>query len=206
MNWYTHGDNGETCYVQWKPVCYLDSQRGRAVGTEVVFYDLQEPSKVNGLESLLELSLAKAFFGDAMNESSAVMQMSTNVSFGLSQDGFYLKNNYTVWWALASIITSKCTYNIGAGIPYWYSAKLVIESLQAWAEQQENFLLQSLLSGLTLIQCPFHPMLLMLHLKDPGHSVKSACGRLHINRLTPLTQRSWSGLTMLQSRLSVGTS
>ena len=97
VNWYTRGDNGETCYVQWKPVCYLDSHRARDVGTEVTIYDLQEPSKVKSLESLLELSLAKAFFGDTMNESSLVMQMSTNVSFGLSQDGYYLKNNYTVW-------------------------------------------------------------------------------------------------------------
>ena len=48
------------------------------------------------------------------------------------------------------------------------------------------------------------PLLLQWHAKDPGHSAKSAGGRLHLNKHTPLTQRSWSGLTMV-SRHSVGT-
>ena len=39
---------------------------------------------------------------------------------------------------------------------------------------------------------------------DPGHSSKSAGGRLHLNMHTPLTQRSRSGLTMPLSRHSVG--
>ena len=43
------------------------------------------------------------------------------------------------------------------------------------------------------------------HIKDPGHSAKSADGRLHLNMHTPMTQQSWSGLTMLLSRHSVGT-
>ena len=43
------------------------------------------------------------------------------------------------------------------------------------------------------------------HIKDPGHSVKSAGGRLHKNTHTPLTHRSRSGLTMPLSRQSVGT-
>ena len=48
-------------------------------------------------------------------------------------------------------------------------------------------------------------MLLQWHVKDPGHSTKSADGRLHLNMLTPLTQRNWSGLTMLLCRHSMGT-
>ena len=43
------------------------------------------------------------------------------------------------------------------------------------------------------------------HVKDPGHSEKSAGGRLHLNMHTPLTQWSPSGLTMPLSRHSVGT-
>ena len=43
------------------------------------------------------------------------------------------------------------------------------------------------------------------HIKDPGHSAKSAGGRLHLNTHAPLTQWSRSGLTMPQSRHSVGT-
>ena len=48
------------------------------------------------------------------------------------------------------------------------------------------------------------PVLPQWHMKDPGHSTKSAGGRLHLNAHRPLTQRSWSGLTMPLSRHSVG--
>ena len=60
---------------------------------------------------------------------------------------------------------------------------------------------------LTLIRCPFHPtpVLLQWHVKDPGHSAKSAGDRLHLKTHTPLTQRSRSGLTMPLCRGSVGT-
>ena len=49
------------------------------------------------------------------------------------------------------------------------------------------------------------PVLPQWRVKDPGHSTKSAGGRLHLNTHTPLTQRSQSGLTMPLSRQSVGT-
>ena len=49
------------------------------------------------------------------------------------------------------------------------------------------------------------PALLQWHVKDPGHSAKSAGGRLYLNAHTPLTQRSWtSGLTILLYRHRVG--
>ena len=51
----------------------------------------------------------------------------------------------------------------------------------------------------------FNPVLLQLHVKDSGHSAKSAGGRSHLNMHTPLTQRSWSGLTTPLSRHSAGT-
>ena len=49
------------------------------------------------------------------------------------------------------------------------------------------------------------PLLPQWHVKDPGHSAKSASGRLHLNMHKPVTQRSWSGLTMPLSGHSVGT-
>ena len=52
----------------------------------------------------------------------------------------------------------------------------------------------------TLIRCPFHPVLPQWHEKDPGHSARSAGGRLHFNTHISLTQRSWRGLTMLSRR------
>ena len=48
-------------------------------------------------------------------------------------------------------------------------------------------------------------MLPQWHVKDTGHSAKSAGGRLHLNTHTPWIQRSRSGLTMLPSRCSEGT-
>ena len=60
---------------------------------------------------------------------------------------------------------------------------------------------------LTLIRCPFHPVLPQWHVEDPGHSAESAGGSLHRNTHTPLTQRSRSRsrMTMPPSRHSVGT-
>ena len=49
------------------------------------------------------------------------------------------------------------------------------------------------------------PLLLQRHVKYPGHSAKSAGGRLHLNTHSPLTQRSQSGMAMLLSRHSEGT-
>ena len=47
------------------------------------------------------------------------------------------------------------------------------------------------------------PVLPQWHVKYPGHSTKSAVGRLHLNTHTSLTHRSRSGLTMPLSRQSV---
>ena len=49
------------------------------------------------------------------------------------------------------------------------------------------------------------PVLPQWHVKDPGHSARSADGRFHLNTHTPLTQQSRSGLTMPLSRHCVGT-
>ena len=47
------------------------------------------------------------------------------------------------------------------------------------------------------------PVLPQCRVKDPGHSAKSAGGRLHQNTHAPWTQRSRSGLTMPLSRHTV---
>ena len=52
------------------------------------------------------------------------------------------------------------------------------------------------LCWLSLGVCSTH---VLPHVKDPGHSAKSAGGRLHLNTHTPQTHRSRSGLTMLLS-------
>ena len=50
-----------------------------------------------------------------------------------------------------------------------------------------------------------NPVLPQWHEKDPGHSAKSAGGRLQLNKHTHLTQRSRIALTMPLSWQSVGT-
>ena len=72
--------------------------------------------------------------------------------------------------------------------------------LKSQHKQQENFLLLCT----DLFGVCSTPMLPQWHVKDPGHSAKSAGGRLHLNTHTPLTQPSRSGLTMPLSRHSVG--
>ena len=52
-------------------------------------------------------------------------------------------------------------------------------------------------SALTLIRCPFHPVLVQWHDKDPSHPAKSVGSGLHLHVPEPLTQSSQSGLTML---------
>ncbi|KAK7492655.1 hypothetical protein BaRGS_00016134 [Batillaria attramentaria] len=95
VNWYTMGSHRhDGGYLQYKPVCYMKKERSRASGTETSHYALVDPMDFPDLGSILNISLARAFFGN-----QSVVRQSTNVSFGLSQDGFYVKNNYTAWTA-----------------------------------------------------------------------------------------------------------
>ena len=94
-NWYT-GSEDSTGYLQWKPVCYLAEARARDKGTEVTSYDLETPDTVKGMWGQLDDSLARMFYGSSVN-GSGVEVKAANVSFGLSQDGWYLANNYTAW-------------------------------------------------------------------------------------------------------------
>ena len=55
------------------------------------------------------------------------------------------------------------------------------------------------------VQSPHPHLLPQWHIKDPGHSTKSAGGRLHLNTHTPLTKWSQSGLIMPLSRHVVRT-
>ena len=76
---------------------------------------------------------------------------------------------------------------------------------ESWWEQRKNFLLRVNFVCWLLFDVHLTSMLLQWHIKDPGHSAKSASGRLHLNMHTPLIQRSRSGLTTLLCRYSVGT-
>ena len=105
---------------------------------------------------------------------------------------------------------SSCTALIprsrGAGIACWLERRTRDRKVASPnpGRSEGRIFFSSQLCVLTLIRCPFHPVLPQLHIKGPGHSAKSAGGRLHLNSHTPLTQRSRSGLTMPLSRHGVG--
>ena len=94
-----------------------------------------------------------------------------------------------------------------AGLTFWESAGLVIERL--WVRISEGAAgdfsspESTLCADSYWVSVPT-PVLPQWHVKDPGHSVKSAGGRLHLNTHALLIQRSRSGLTMPLSRHSVG--
>ena len=91
------------------------------------------------------------------------------------------------------------------------SAGLLIKRLQvripAGAAEEFSSLELTLCADSYLVSVPpsSPSVLRQWHVKDPGHSAKSAGGRLHLDTHTPLTQRSWSGLTMPLSKHSIGT-
>ena len=89
------------------------------------------------------------------------------------------------------------------------SAGLLIERLRVriptGAAGEKNFSPELTFRADSYSVCVPPPVLPQWHVKDPGHFVKSAGGRLHLNTNTPLTRLSRSGLTMPLSRHSVGT-
>ncbi|KAK6180494.1 hypothetical protein SNE40_012639 [Patella caerulea] len=82
-------------YLEWKPICYTSSSRNRLSGTYV-----NSDDRTDGMHQkhYLERSVAYSYFGDKLF-STEVVTSGTNMSFGLTQDGFYVKKNYTVWSA-----------------------------------------------------------------------------------------------------------
>ena len=95
-----------------------------------------------------------------------------------------------------------------AGWLVGYSAVLAIERLRvripARAAGEFSFL-ESTSCADSLSGVRSTPVLSQWHIKDPGHSAKSAGGRLHLNTHTPSTNRSRSGLTIPLSRHSAET-
>ena len=95
----------------------------------------------------------------------------------------------------------------GAGIVCWSSAGLVVERLRVRIPAEAEVEVSS--PELPLCADSYSvsvtpPCYRSGTQKDPGHSAKSADGRLHLTTHTPLTQRSWSGLIMPLFGHSVG--
>lgn len=92
INWLANPSQPDSNgFFQWKPVCYTSSSRSRSAATKVKYYDLTDLSDRENTTMLLNSSIIYTLF-----DENAIMR-ATNVSFGLSQDGFYLLSNYTAW-------------------------------------------------------------------------------------------------------------
>ena len=110
---------------------------------------------------------------------------------------------FPVWWCPGTLQISQCW----AGIACWLEHQTPnwkIESLNPGRSGGRILFSRVNFVCWLLFSVRSYPMLLQWHIKDPGHSAKSAGCRIHLNMHTPLTQQSRRGLTMPLSRLSVG--
>ncbi|ESO94478.1 hypothetical protein LOTGIDRAFT_118279 [Lottia gigantea] len=94
FDWSTKPSNKNNGgYLEWKPICYTKTDRDRLSGTFVAYYSETNAKEQGGL---LEESIAYTYFGNVLF-TTKYSKSATNISFGLSKDGFYTKTNYTVW-------------------------------------------------------------------------------------------------------------
>ena len=93
---------------------------------------------------------------------------------------------------------------LGARIAHWLKRRTrdrkVVSSSPGRSGGRNFFSRVNFVCWLLFSVC-FTPVLPQWHIKDPGHSAKSADSRLHLNTYTPLTQWSRSGLTMPLSNI-----
>ncbi|XP_067008190.1 glycosylated lysosomal membrane protein [Anabrus simplex] len=88
-------------YLQWRPVAYISKNRDISNSTDTDIYGV---SNVKNASSYLANSLLAHSFYD-LDHQNLLMQ-SAVVSFGIKEDGFYKKTNYTSW-----------TFTVGYGKP-----------------------------------------------------------------------------------------
>ncbi|CAL4164455.1 unnamed protein product, partial [Meganyctiphanes norvegica] len=79
-------------YLQWRPVSYLKNDRDVNYATKPNIN--QQFSLLKNISSSVQKSLVYALLGEDLLDLSSV---STDVSFGMSNDGYYTKYNYTTW-------------------------------------------------------------------------------------------------------------
>ena len=87
-NWVATRKNQQS-FLQWKPVCYFNTSRNTMTSTYVKSYKM-----ITNISSLpLNSSLAYNFFATRND-----YKMTRNIiSFGLTEDKFYVRNDYTAW-------------------------------------------------------------------------------------------------------------
>lgn len=80
-------------YIQYRPVSYTHPARDVSTSTEL---QITKPTNLDNPTEQLNGSLAWSYYGNRLYEKELLVQ-GFNVSFGMSDDGFYTKTNYTTW-------------------------------------------------------------------------------------------------------------
>lgn len=84
-------ESGKGGYLQWRPVAYIAKERNVANSTETNSYGVTD---VKDHTAYLNHTLLYAYYSSNLD---SLLVQSTAVSFGLKEDGFYKKTNYTSW-------------------------------------------------------------------------------------------------------------
>ena len=117
------------------------------------------------------------------------------MSLTFRQTGWEHQNNFFLTIVLLSSICNKTKIHGKIGLQECCRDHFVLSRLSVSNYCRTYFTFEGVHSASVLPQW---------HVKDPGHSAKSADGRLHLNTYTPMTQQSRSELTMRLSRHSAG--
>ena len=107
-------------------------------------------------------------------------------------------------WHTSKAIVYVCVLHC-AGIAWWLGRWTHDQKVASLNPGRRIFFSRVSFVCWLLFSVCFTPMLPQWHVNDPGHSATNAGGRLHLNTHTPLTHRSWNGLTVLLPKHSVGT-
>ena len=115
---------------------------------------------------------------------------------------------FPIWLLVKGMIPDAISLPRGAGLACWWerrSRDRKVASSNPGRSGGRIFFPRVNFERWLLSDVRSTPVLPQWHVKDPGHSPKSADGGLHLNTHTPLSQWSRSGLTMPLCRHSVET-
>lgn len=92
--------SGNGGYLQWRPVAYIAKERDLSYSTDTNSYGVLD---IRNHTAQLNHTLLYSYYSQNLDN---LLVQSTTVSFGLKEDGFYKKTNYTSW-----------TFMVGYGTP-----------------------------------------------------------------------------------------
>lgn len=108
-NWLTKSE-GDSGFLQWKPVCYQSLSRSRSKATGMKHYHLQSLTE---MDDMLTNTLVYAYYGKGW--ASITTAQASNFSFGLGQDGGYNKTQVLTW-----------SGSVGYGVPPQDSVSTIV--------------------------------------------------------------------------------